>query len=385
MFRDDGLESRPAAEPRGRQRTGGRDRWDPILSADEERKLAEQIKDGDPAARRRLIVANLRLVVMIARRFKSRKLPLDDLVQEGNLGLIRATEDFDPSMHGCRFASYAEIWIKAFIHRALVANDSLIRVPEHVFLLRKQYRRAVSTLAEPGMDGRDAAGANPPSVEEIARVLGVTPRRLEPTVLGDCQRDIGTADDEGAEEVPLTDAIVDHHLPDQEVADCEERILLEVALRRLNPVEAWVIRERYGLCTLIPDARNWSSSRPPAHHDDPDADPEDDPSGRRTYFHRTYPELERDCGLSGYRIRQVEQAALEKLGEVLALAASRSGADPAVVAEGCASDGVVVIGPTRGWRPDLGDPSAEAARSLPEQAPIERGATDDVKPTAARP
>jgi RNA polymerase sigma factor (sigma-70 family) len=316
MIHDSDLEAHPSADAHGRKRIGWRDRWAPVLSADEERELADRIKGGDQAARRQLVLANLRLVVMIARRFKTDKLPVDDLVQEGNLGLMRASEDFDPSVHGCRFASYAEIWIKAFIHRALVANDSLIRVPQHVFLLRKRYRRLMSTLVGPGTDGDTAVGANAPSVEEIARMIGVSPRQLEPTVLGRCERDtahIGEAD----EVMPLTEAIVDHHLPDQEVAECEQRVLLEIALRRLNPVEAWVIRERYGLCMLIPDARNWSSLGPPADRDVPDADPEGNAPTRRTYYHRTYPELERACGLSRHRIWQVEQAALEKLGEVL--------------------------------------------------------------------
>jgi RNA polymerase sigma factor (sigma-70 family) len=318
MKRDDGSKSRPSADPHGRKRPDGLDRWAPILSADEETELAERIKDGDQAARRQLILANLRLVVMIARRFKSSKLALDDLVQEGNLGLIRATEDFDPSVHGCRFASYAEIWIKAFIHRALVANDSLIRIPEHVFLLRKQHRRAMSTAGGPGMDGDGPAGVEPTSIEEIARVIGISRRRLEPTVLGEREHDTWTPGDEGGEAVPFTEAIVDDHLPDQEVADHEQRVLLEVALRRLNPVEAWVIRERYGLCMLVPDERNWSNLGPRgAHRDDAAADPEEDPSDRRAYFHRSYSELERDCGLSRYRLVQVEQAALEKLGEVL--------------------------------------------------------------------
>ncbi len=255
---------------------------------------------------------------MIARRFKSSKLPLDDLIQEGNLGLIRASEDFDPVVHGCRFASYAEIWIKAFIHKALVANDSLVRVPERVFLLRKQYRRFMSTVEGAGMDGDGAAAEEPPSVEEIARAIGVSPRCLGPMMLDECEPNARTPEDDGGETVPLAEAIVDHHLPDEEVADHEQRVLLDVALRRLNPVEAWFIRERYGLCTLIPDERDWSDPSPRVpQRDDPGLDPEEEPSGRRTYFHRSYPELERDCGLSHYRLLQVEQAALEKLGEVL--------------------------------------------------------------------
>jgi RNA polymerase sigma factor (sigma-70 family) len=318
MNRDDGLMSGHTADPHGRKRPDNRDGWDPILSADEERVLAEQIKHGDQAAKRQLILANLRLVAMIARRYKTRKVPLDDLVQEGNLGLIRASEDFDPSVHDCRFASYAEVWIKAFIHRALIANDSLIRVPQYVFLLRKQYSRFMRNRGKRGMDDGGAIGAVPPSVAEDARAIGGSPRRLEPTMPGAFEHDAGIPGDGGGETVPLTEAIVDHHRPDQEVAEHEQRLLLEAALRRLNPVEAWVIRERYGLCMLIPEERSWSDPSPRvAHGDIPDRFSEEDLSGRPTYFHRSFLELERDCGLSHYRLVQVEQTALEKLGEIL--------------------------------------------------------------------
>ena len=183
MFRDDAFEPQPPAEPAEGPRDHDPARWQPLLSVDEERELAVRIKAGDQAARRQLILANLRLVAVIARRYKGSKVPLDDLVQEGNLGLIRASEDFDPSAHGCRFYTYAEIWIKAFIHRALVVNESLIRVPEHVFRLRKQYRRVASTLGDAGMGGDGCAESEPASVEEIARELGVSPRRLKPARL----------------------------------------------------------------------------------------------------------------------------------------------------------------------------------------------------------
>src|SRR5207245_635053 len=101
-----------------------------------------RIKKGDTVvARTQLILANLRLVVCIARRYRSSKLSFDDLVQEGNLGLVRASQDFDPSVHNTRFSTHAEFWIKSFIHRAIIANDSLIQVPANVFWLRKRYRR----------------------------------------------------------------------------------------------------------------------------------------------------------------------------------------------------------------------------------------------------
>src|SRR5262249_23163352 len=95
MTRDDAFEPQPPAASDRRTRPTGPTRWDPLLSVDEERGLAERIKGGDEAARKQLILANLRLVVVIARRFRSSKLSLEDLIQEGNLGLIRASEDFD--------------------------------------------------------------------------------------------------------------------------------------------------------------------------------------------------------------------------------------------------------------------------------------------------
>jgi RNA polymerase primary sigma factor len=321
MTRDDAFEPQPPAASDRRTRPTGPTRWDPLLSVDEERGLAKRIKGGDEAARKQLILANLRLVVVIARRFRSSKLSLEDLIQEGNLGLIRASEDFDPEVHGCRFASYAEIWIRAFVHRALVANDSLVRVPEHVFLLRKRYRRVISRLGGMGMAGDEAAEVDLLSLEQVAREIGVSPRRLKPAKLAGSGQDTRAHGEGGDEVLPLTESIVDGRLPDQEVADHELRILLEVALRRLNPVEAWVIRERYGLCLLIPEEQSWSSPGPhatrrdnPRHAPDPDADL---PDSRPTYFHRSYPELERDCGLSKYRIQQVEEAAIEKLRQVL--------------------------------------------------------------------
>jgi RNA polymerase sigma factor (sigma-70 family) len=313
MTRDDAIEPRPPAGRDRRSRPSSPKRWAPLLSADEERELAERIKGGDQAARRRLILANLRLVVGIARRYRSRKLSLEDLIQEGNLGLIRASEDFDPAVHGCRFAGYAEIWIRSYVHRTLIANDSLIRVPEHIFLLRKQYRRMMRLLGGADMAGEVA----PPSLERVAREIGVSPRRLKPASQAERGPVGWILGEEGDEVIPLTEAIVDDRSPDQEFTGHEQRLLLELALRRLNPVEAWVLRERYGLCLLIPDERSWSSPVPPAaRRDEPDPD-DDAPDSRPTYFYRTYPELERDCGLSKYRIQQVEQAAIEKLREVL--------------------------------------------------------------------
>ena len=103
---------------------------------------------------------------------------------------------------------------------------------------------------------------------------------------------------------------MDNHPPDLQAADHERRLLLEAALRRLNPVEAWVIREWYGVSSLVPDA--WS--RLGVNGRDPEAAQK---AGYRPYYHRTYVELSRDCGLSRHRILQVEAAAIGKLRDVL--------------------------------------------------------------------
>lgn len=295
----------------------GRLRWDPVLSAEEECELAGRIRGGDEDARRELIEANLRMVVEIARRFRGGKLPLDDLVQEGNLGLIRASADFDPVVHDCRFYTYAAVWIKAFIHRALASNGSLIRIPKHLLEQRKQVRR---TRNRPHRDGfaDDRAGAMSPAIiEGDVREAATAPFRLDPDTSEGLASDPGPAAAGEAEIVPLTEMIVDDHPPDQQVAEHEQRILLELALRRLSPVEAWVIRERYGLCLPIPEERGWSSSRTRAARRDDPRDEADGYSSRRATYHRTYHELGRACGLSHHRILQVEQTALEKLRDVL--------------------------------------------------------------------
>jgi RNA polymerase sigma factor (sigma-70 family) len=311
------FESQPSADTEGRTRSKGCVRWEPLLTADEERELSARILGGDQAARRRLILANLRVVVEIARRFRGGKVPLDDLIQEGNLGLIRASADFDPSVHGCRFYTYAEVWIRAFIHRALIANDSLIRIPQHVFLGRKQSRRDVSAKAAV-VAGAGANEAGPATVESGDRETVGVPRRLDPDRTAGPGRVAHGPAAEG-EIVPLTEAIVDNRRPEQQVTDQERRLVLELALRGLNPVEAWVIRERYGLGGSTPEEQKWSSPVPrTARRDEPEAgaDP-DSPTQCRAFFYRSYVELARDCGLSRYRIRQVEEAALEKLRDVL--------------------------------------------------------------------
>ncbi len=135
------------------------------LSRDEESALAARIAAGDRGARNRLVQANLGLVVTIARRYVDGGLDLDDLVGEGNLGLIRAAEEFDPRF-GARFSTYAVCWIRQAICRALMHTASTIRLPERMVGLLMKWRRADWTL------GRELGKA--PSFDEIASHLGLS-------------------------------------------------------------------------------------------------------------------------------------------------------------------------------------------------------------------
>ncbi len=119
---------------------------DRLLSFDEERTLAARVQAGDAAARETLVTANLRLVLKIAYRHKCSGATIDDLVQEGVLGLIRAAEIFNPQGHNVRFSTYASYWIRNFIARAIIKNRSLIRLPDYLSLLKSQFHRALGDL-----------------------------------------------------------------------------------------------------------------------------------------------------------------------------------------------------------------------------------------------
>jgi RNA polymerase primary sigma factor len=145
-------------------------REDGLLTAEEETMLARAIAAGDKDALARMIKSNLRLVVKIALEYTNRGLVLEDLVGEGNLGLIRAAKDFDPA-YGTRFSTYASYWIKQAIRHALTNTTATIRLPAHMVGLITKWRRAERALAR---EFRQA-----PSDEQIAVHLGLTDAQLE--------------------------------------------------------------------------------------------------------------------------------------------------------------------------------------------------------------
>jgi RNA polymerase primary sigma factor len=141
----------------------------PLLRAEQERQLAQRIQVGDAAARDHLVRANLRLVVNIARRYQGRGMDLPDLIAEGNLGLLRAAEAFDPDRQ-TRFSTYASFWVKQSIRRALIHSGRTVRLPAYMAQLLVEWRRAAARLHEEL--GRSA------TEEEVAAELGLSPRKL---------------------------------------------------------------------------------------------------------------------------------------------------------------------------------------------------------------
>src|ERR1700722_3851386 len=119
----------------------------PLLKAEEEKQLAYRIEDGDNEARDHLVRANLRLVVNIARSYQGKGLALQDLIAEGNLGLLRAVEGYDPSMN-TRFSTYASFWIKQSMKRAVVNTAKTVRLPAYMVQLLTEWRRAGARLQE---------------------------------------------------------------------------------------------------------------------------------------------------------------------------------------------------------------------------------------------
>jgi RNA polymerase primary sigma factor len=211
-----------------------------LLTAEEEKTLARAIGQGDVRARDHMIRANLRLVVNIARGYNGRGLPLPDLIEEGNLGLLRAVEGFDPTM-GTRFSTYASYWIKQSIKRALINSAKTIRIPAYMVELLSKWRRASARLTE--------ELRRSPTHEEVARVLGLPKKKL-PIVKKAIHIYHSTPQSDQPEGGwSLGEMVEDERLKNPEDVMLETDIL-EHALQLLNemdPREATVLRMRFGL------------------------------------------------------------------------------------------------------------------------------------------
>jgi RNA polymerase primary sigma factor len=218
---------------------------DALLTAAEERELAAAIARGDGDARKRMIEANLRLVVRIARDYVGRGIPMDDLVGEGNLGLIRAAQEFDPRF-GTRFSTYASYWIKQAIRHALINTTTTIRLPAHMVGLLTRWRRAERSL------GKELRRA--PTFEEVASYLGLS--ETQKTLVARAHRarqlklESGLAGE--ANRWSPEEAIDRGEAPESAMEAEDERAQLLSRLDRLDDRERIILSLRYGLEGAVP-------------------------------------------------------------------------------------------------------------------------------------
>jgi RNA polymerase primary sigma factor len=213
----------------------------PLLSAEQERALAERVAQGDPEAREHMVRANLRLVVAIARGYTGRGLDLEDLIAEGNLGLMRAVEGFDAAA-GVRFSTYAAHWIKQSLRRAVINQGKLVRLPQYAHTLLAKWRRARAVLAE--RLGRE------PEPEEIGRALGLSKKKL--AIALEAIRAQGMAqaaedDDEGGATLERLAVEGSGASPAERLAAADDLDRILHQLGRLEAREAEIVRLRFGL------------------------------------------------------------------------------------------------------------------------------------------
>jgi RNA polymerase primary sigma factor len=210
-----------------------------LLTPSEERELARLKDEGDEAAKRRLIEANLRLVMSITRNYTKAGVPLLDLIQEGNLGLIRAVEKFDYKL-GFKLSTYATWWIRQAITRALADQGRTIRLPVHVAEQVRRVMRSRRVLAQ--KLNRD------PTIEEVATESGFPPRRVE-ELLELIEDPVSLETPVGDGESLYADLIEDVHSdqPDESTAKRLRSAELAHALQHLNPRMQRVLSLRFGL------------------------------------------------------------------------------------------------------------------------------------------
>lgn len=247
-----------------------------LLNAQQEKDLAYRIIDHDDnAARDQMVRANLRLVVNIARSYTGKGLGLQDLIEEGNLGLLRAVEGFDPGMN-TRFSTYASYWIKQSIKRALVNTAKTIRIPAYMVELLAKWRRASAKLQE--------ELGRAPTQEEVARSMNLPKKKLNIIKKAIRVYNAAPQTDHAEAGFSLDEMLMDSNTktPDTEMVEEDDLKHVMHLLDTLDKREATVLRMRFGL-------------------------DEEEP--------KTLKEIGERLGLTRERVRQIESEALAKLSE----------------------------------------------------------------------